>query len=293
MRRSPAPLASASPARRFAAVLALLAGCASGSGDGEGKVGEGADGASAPPDARFLTDVYTWTCRSTVDDSVYQGVYGQSLSLEYAPGAVTSLDLPPAGDCQGDLDMRPRSAGDGGLDIPGLGDSPRWESDTEAGVMDRQGRGYYRDEVFPGERTCLDIEEVLGQGALLTEAGVLTGVRAPVPAGVPAVDYGDLEGRSISFGDELTVSWDDQDWDQSWIQLAREKEGVAFESATCNTTGMTSFTLGAGAWGLLTEELEVQQNALYIGFQRSERTTLDGTEVVAITRAVAVAAVAE
>lgn len=281
------------------ALVAALVGCASGKGSGEDDVGDGGDGADVPADARFLTDVFTWACQEADSGVLYQGVFGQTVSLEYAPGAIKSLDLPSPGSCSADLDMFPRSAGDGALDVPELSSSPRWETDEEAGVMDRLGRGFYRDDVFPGVRSCVDIEDVLGSGARLVDAGVLSGATAPAPLTVPTVQYEGLAGGGgagsvIAFGDEITATWDDEGWDETWLQISREKEGVAFESATCNATGSTEFTIDEGAWGLLTESLEVQQNSLYVGHQRTERSTADdGTDILTITRAIAVAVVAD
>ena len=36
------------------------------------------------------------------------------------------------------------------------------------------------------------------------------------------------------------ASWEAHDWDQVWIQVRREREGVAWESVTCNATGLDS-----------------------------------------------------
>lgn len=275
-------------------LVPMVGACISGKGSAEGLTDDDGDGSAVVADARFLTDVYTWTCQESDGSDLYQGIFGQSYSLEYAPGAVTSLELPSPGTCIDDLNMRPLTAGDGGLDVPDMGDRPRWEALDNQGVMDRLGRGFYRDDVFPGERTCLAIDEVLGGGARLTEAGVLTGVQAPAPVEVPTVSFEGLSGDGIVFGDEITVSWAESDWDEVWISLAREREGVAFESATCNASDRTSFTIGAESWALMTEELEVQQNVLYIGFQRSEwSTTEDGLEVLSTTRAIAIATVSE
>jgi len=88
------------------------------------------------------------------------------------------------------------------------------------------------------------------------------------------------------------VSWGDHGWDEVWVQIAREREGVAWESATCNGSGATELSLKDEAWGLLDPELDVEQNSLYVGFQRSDTFIADdGSAVQTVTRAVAVALV--
>ncbi len=278
------------------ASLALLAACGSGKGEADGDgVGIG-DGDGEIADARFLSDVFTWTCQENDGGATFQGVFGQVISLEYAPGAIDAHTLPDPGACAAGVDMFPRSAGDGALDLPGVSGDPGWVGGGEDGVLQKAGRGFYRDDVFPGVRSCLNITEVLGAGTELIEAGALTGAITPEPVEVPVVEYAGLSTDGglevIRFGDEITVSWGDHAWDEVWVQIAREREGVAWESATCNGTGATEIELGDAAWGLLDPDLEVEQNSLYVGFQRSDRVTAeDGSSVQTVTRAVAVALV--
>src|SRR5262245_57327781 len=98
----------------------LLTGC-----DGGRRGGD-----DAASDARLISNLYTWPCDA--DDGsgemLYAGVYGHTVSLEYAPGALRDLDLPDPGECAYGLDLFPAAAGSGGADIAGVGAvAPSWE----------------------------------------------------------------------------------------------------------------------------------------------------------------------
>jgi len=88
------------------------------------------------------------------------------------------------------------------------------------------------------------------------------------------------------------ASWEENDWDEVWVQIRREREGEAWESVTCNATGDSSFSLNEEIWGLLDESLNVERNNLYVSFQRSAEQELDSGDVgLGLTRAMAVAVV--
>jgi hypothetical protein len=288
-----------SPARGCLAVsMALtlaLSGCASGKGELEG---EGGEGGSVVTDARLLADLYTWQCQEGDFGRQYQGVFGQVVSLEYAPDSLRSLDLPGVGDCVAGLDMFPIDAGADGIEIPGLTGAPRWQTPSNEGVLDEVGLGFYRDDVYPGARTCLDVEELLGSGTTLADAGPLTGAGSPKAKPVPDIDYSGLTvdevtgAQTLDWGAAIDIAWDEHEWEQVWVQIRRERNGEAYESVTCNATGRDGFAIGDEVWGLMTEDLAVEQNNLYVAFQSSKVDELDdGTSIQSTARAMAVALV--
>lgn len=280
--------------------LALLAGlalvaCNKGEG-GEDQLGGGPE-----KDARLVTDVYTWDCIEYTEDGeeLYQGVFGEQVRLQFAPDALPIVPLPSVGGCTAGLNMFPEDAGTGGQDIPDAdADGIQWETDESGGVFTNESAGYWRDDVFEDNRTCNNINDVLLGGTRLVNAGALEGVGTPVPEDVPVVSFSGLSvdsgtgAETIQFGDEITASWEDHDWDSVWIQVRRELEGVAWESVTCNATGLDAFTLDSAVWGQLNEGITVDQNQLYVGFEKSELVeTADGYKVETSIRSMAVAIV--
>lgn len=270
-------------------VLAL-AGCSKGDKSGEG---------SGPErDARFVADVYTWECSSydtggKVED-VWQGAFAQEMFLQYAPDALSSLDPPAAGSCSYQLDMFPEGTS-GGAELNGVS-APRWTTDSATGEMDELGTGFWKDNVSGNVHSCAEVDEVMGNGATLSESGTLDGVATPTPAEVPDVsfDHPDGDSSTIEWGEEVTVSWEEHDWDRVWVQIRREKEGDAYESVTCNVTGDDEWTLSADMWNLLDENLNIEVNNLYVAFEKSdEDITSDGLKVDVVSRSIAVAIVQE
>lgn len=274
-------------------ISALGVGCQTDKDDAE-QMGGGPDA-----DARLLTDVYSWECIDyEAEDPYYKGVFAQVISLQFAPDALPSMRLPSPGGCTAQLNMFPENAGSLGTAIPDLSGDVRWETDVDDGVFSERSAGFYKDDVFEDNRTCNSINNVLLGGTRLVNAGALDGVGTPNPEDIPSVDfsglsYNDSTGvQTIEWGDAVTASWEAHDWDQVWVQVRREREGVAWESVTCNATGLDSFSLGDDVWGQLDETLDVEQNQLYVGFQRSEEViTADGYKVEATIRAMAVALV--
>ncbi|MEC8422988.1 MAG: hypothetical protein VX000_04375, partial [Myxococcota bacterium] len=64
------------------------------------------------------------------------------------------------------------------------------------------------------------------------------------------------------------------------------------ESVTCDATGGDDFAMDDAVWALMDENIQVEQNQLYVAFQRTDSaTTADGLVVETVTRAMAVAIV--
>jgi len=276
------------------AVLALSIGCAAGKSDETDDVGSGGSIGGSVVDARLIADVYTWNCYDPNTDDNYQGAFGQVTTLENAPDGITALDLPAPGNCEANLDMFPEGAGPNGVDIPGLSADPTWESDVDDGKLTKLGTGFYYDDVYPDVRTCYSTDEIMAGGVRLVDAGHLSGIGTPDPAAAPAIDIEGVEdSESLQFGDEATLTWGSHLWDEVFVQVRRVKEGEAWETVTCNATGLDSFDLDNGVWDLMDESLDVQQNNLYVGFQTLDRDMVDGQEVQVATRAIAVSVVQE
>ena len=69
-------------------------------------------GGGPETDARFMADVYTWSCQ--VDDGYgnltnWEGVFDYNLSLQHAPDALPALELPASG-CNAGADLYPTDA---------------------------------------------------------------------------------------------------------------------------------------------------------------------------------------
>ena len=272
--------------------LGLTAAC-----KGNDKSGEG----NGPErDSRFISDVYTWECQGYDTGgttlTTWQGTFGQHMYLQYAPDALGSLSAPSAGSCSKGLDMFPGGSGSGGKDISGLSGNPRWSTDDSSGEMEHKGDGYWVDEVSGNVHSCAEVEDVLGSGASLTDAGDLSGSSTPAPGAVPEVEFEHPDGNeaTIEWAEEVEASWGDHGWDQVWVQIRREREGDAWESVTCNVSDADSYTLSADMWALFDESINIETNNLYIAFQNSdEQTTSSGLKVEVVTRAIAVAVVQE
>jgi len=282
---------------RTLSIMLALSACASGKGELEGD-DVGGDGGVVITDARLISDVLTWTCQEGDGGALYQGVFGQVVTLEHAPDSLRSLELPDKGDCTYGLDMFPANAGALATDIADLTGNPTWETDSVSGTLSHQGAGYYRDDVFPSARTCQEVSEVAGGGIRLTNAGGFTGAASPEPEEVPEVAFDGLSedpttgAEYLAWGTELVTSWGEHDWEEVWVQIRREREGEAWESVTCNATGMDSLTLDDQVWDLMDESLEVDQNNVYVAFQSSNKKTMDDRSTIqATTRTLAVAVV--
>jgi len=258
----------------------------------------GADfGAGPDKDARFVADMYTWQCEEG-GTNFYEGVYAFNVSLEVAPDALVPRSLPAPGGCSADLSMFGLDPNSVGEDIPEITDEPRWETDADSGELEHLDVGYYYDEVFDNVHNCTTAQSLLAGGTHLLDAGAITSAVTPDPGDIEDVTlsvYGDDEGYTetgFTFGDEIDIDWDVEGWDETWIQIRRERELEAWETVTCNATGMDEFTLGSEVWDLMTEDLPVEVNNVYVAFQNTAVLTMeDGQKVEVATRAMHVAVV--
>lgn len=248
-------------------------------------------GGGAPPDARLYADVYTWECEDSTTYELYEGVFAFRLSLEYAPDALADRDLPSSG-CARGLDLFPGDAGARAEDIPDVS-RPAWNTGEIEGSLTRESTGFYYENAYENQSSCTAAADLLADGTTLSDAGVFSGAKAPVPGSVGAVEIaGEVDEQTgIPFGAEVTASWEASGWDRAWVQVRREKDGGLVESVTCAADG-DSYTLEDDAWALLNDALEVDVTNLYVAFQsEGGSTTEDGQKIVTYTRAMHVAVV--
>lgn len=252
-------------------------------------------GGGPEPDARLIADLYTWECNIQEDEEIvsWEGAFSYNVSMQYAPDALPSLDLPASG-CNAGADIFPGDAGTGAQDLPD--GTPDWyNTDDFNGTFDQDGTGFYFEDVFSNQRTCTRVEEILGDGTKLANAGSFSGARTPTPGELASISItgADIDATTgLPFGSELDVAWESTDWDATWVQIRREQGGSLVEAATCNTTGDTTFSVDSDVWDLLHDTVVVDVTNLYVGTQSTSTiTTDDGQEIELITRMMHIAVV--
>lgn len=273
--------------RRASLLIAtmLIVGCKGGSFD----VGSGAE-----TDGRLTSDVYTWDCTS--EDGDWMGVFGFDVTLEWVPDAIYDRSLPSPGQCTQGLSMFALDAGYSGDDIPDAKSNPRWRTAADSGRFDEVWSGLWRDEVDANVMGCGPVEDTIVDGVEIYDAGVMNGARTPQAGDVALVE---INGESTSefetgfeFGEEIDVTWEASGWDETFVQVRRVKDWVAYDSVICNTTGEDGFVVDDEVWGMLNEELNVDYNYLYVAFQNTEQWESEyGQKVDVTTRGLHVAGV--
>jgi hypothetical protein len=259
------------------------------SDDGLVELGGGPEG-----DARLTADVYTWEC-TDLNDGLWEGVYGFTVALEYAPDGVQDRELPEAGNCTGDLSMFPMDAGNAGSDIPGSDGDPGWSTSTEQGEMESMADGFWYDNALENNHSCFLPEEIVSSGIELTDAASLSGAVTPAAGTLGTVLLGGGEHTgALEFGEDMEVSWDASGWDETWIQVRMEREGQSWGTVTCNATGFESFNVDNRVWSKLNGDLNVEYINLYVGFQNNGiHESESGIKVETVTRAIHVEVVNE
>jgi hypothetical protein len=253
-------------------------------------------GAGPEPDARLMADVFTWNCE-TLDEfgdveEAWLGVLAFEVALQYAPDGLEENNFPGPGNCAVDVVLFPRDAGDSGAAIPDIDDEPDWTGATRSGELTDQGHGFYIDEVTEDYLGCSLAEEALSEGVELSDAAALDGATTPAAGSLTAVSFDPESAGGLNYGDEVVVDWDVADWDTSWIQVRQERDGEAWFSVTCNTTGESNFTLDPQVWDLLNPEFTSDVINLYVGFQNSDDQVTDADQrVYTYSRAIQVAVV--
>lgn len=261
-------------------VLGCLAGCKK-DVDESLYVGQGVG-----VDARLTSDAYTWACTNFEGSDDWAGVYGFDISLEFVPDAVPSRALPPVGSCSYGLAMFAADSLVSGQAIPDAAEEPIWTTLDREGSLRQTLDGLYTDEVFDGVLSCESVDDVVSGGVELSDAGVVNGVIGPVAGEVYTVEATGGYDVGIPFGTEVELEWEVEGWQESFVHVRRSRDEVAYETVTCNTTGMSEFEIDDAVWSLLDESLTVDRNFLYVGFQNvSTLETLYGQKMDLETRA--------
>ncbi len=255
-------------------------------------------GAGPEPDARLVADVFTWKCAdfdsSGKVESEWLGVLAFEVALQYAPDGLEEDSFPAPGDCAADVVLFPRDAGESGSSIPDIDDEPDWAGATRSGELADEGHGFYIDEVTEDYLGCAEAEEALSEGVTLSDAGSLDGATTPGAGTLTDVTFDPDPSEGVAFGDEIDVEWDVEDWDTTWIQVRQERDGEAWFSVTCNTTGETEFTLDNAVWDLLESTFNSDVINLYVGFENGDEQVTDADQrVFTYSRAIHVAVVQE
>ena len=259
-------------------MMMFLFACGGGKDTTEDGSGDGDDDSGRfIKDGRLIADVFTWECLAK--DSTYPGVYAHKVSLEYAPNALRSLDLPAPGDCAYGLDMFPTNAGAGGSNIDGIASQPEWETDYFDGELELMATGFWFDDVLGNEHLCQEAEDRLEGGTSLLDAGILSGLTTPIPSDIPEITYSGFD-TVIEFGEDISISWSEHEWEQVWIQLRRESGSDVVESVTCNVSGELGFNIDSDIWSLLDSDLNVEKNNLYVAFQRAETMETNDEQII-------------
>ncbi len=256
-------------------------------------------GSGAELDARFVSDVYTWQCEAKGYDN-WEGIYALNVSLEYVPDGLVPRELGAIGGCTSGLTMFGMDEDSTGADIPDIDDEPRWQAGEESGELGWIETGFYYDEAYEDQHRCDEAEQQLISGTELTGAGALTGAITPDPGIMNDVTL-TVEGKDavdsetgFDFGDAIFIEWEAAEWDETWIQIRRERDGVAWETVTCNASGLTEFWMDEEKWDLLDENVPAEVNNVYVAFQNTaEQTMADGQRVIVATRAMHVAVVSD
>jgi hypothetical protein len=260
--------------RASLALVLALTGCNKGTID----LGLGTE-----TDARLTSDAYTWDCQGV--DVHWMGVLAFDISLEYVPDNLDARELPAKGTCEAGVSMFAMDTLTGGTDLPGVTTPSWWSTEDWNGRLPRRITGLYYDKVFDNMLTCQPVSEIVSGGIELTDAGTLSGAITPSAGNVFDVSS-DADKSAIQFGEEVLITWDATGWDESFVQARREIHGDAVETVTCNTTGLTEFTVDDDLWDLLDPTIDNAISFFYVGFRNAGLVeTAGGQKVQTETRA--------
>ena len=254
-------------------LLAGLGGCTLLGGDTE------TDTDPPPPiTARLVADAIMQDCRWTEED--WLGVESLSITLHHRSEGAPDITVPAPGTCVTGVELFAEEVLARGDDIPGLDGRPRYDSPQASGQLTALTPGLWHSDAFVAPERCGTLEESVGEGVVLVDAGVLTDLGSPAAptfstAAADGARFADVRG--VQRGQELTLTWEAEGWDGAFVQIRREHEGELREVITCGAAG-GSFTLDDTAWGLANDALLADDNRIYLGLVREELVeTVDGS----------------
>lgn len=243
-----------------------------------------------PLTARFAADAYLQDCDWSGD--YWFGVETLKLTLEHDLDGHRQRALPATGTCVDGLRLFAEEELQSGDELPGLFGRPLWEGPLGSGSLRDVVPGLWHADAFHSPDRCGTIEESLGEGMGLTEAGIMSGVDTPSPGGLTVatadgVRFSD-HPRGVQVGDEVRLAWEADGWDDVFVQVRRLHDGEARQTITCGAAGLASFTLGDDVWDLVNDAVFAQETQVYVGFQREAEIELpDGSaRATVVTRAI-------
>lgn len=240
-----------------------------------------------PITARFAADAVLQDCYWGGEHWV--GVQSLNLTLEHRLDGAVSRELPAPGTCTSDVELYAEQSLDGGDPVPGLASRPAWEVQEERGRLPVLVPGLWHGGVFSSPERCGTLDESVGAGVELTDAGTLSGLMTPAvePFLEPTIDGVRFEAHEgVDTGDVAELAWQAEGWDAAFVQIWREHEGEVREIITCGVSG-TAFTIDDTAWDVANDSLIAESNRVVLGVVREDIETLDSGEarVLLTTRA--------
>lgn len=241
----------------------------------------GKDDGSEAVDARLIVETFTWTCLVNRDeDQPFPGVPLQRVSLELAPGAITDLAIPAAGDCERNAVTAPQITGEGreNGDLPA---SMAWGNSLVSGELSQEGAGFWK-----GEKEILSCHPPETMAVVsLSGADSLAGITSPAPSSW-WIHYEGGPEDGLDHGEEIPLSWTGSGWDDAWVTIERIKREEVWESVTCGLGTDTNETVtDSRMWDLMDDSLVADANELYLTLAYSEVHELDdGTQLEVQTR---------
>jgi hypothetical protein len=264
---------------RVTALLGLL-GCAGGEAD--------TDLAPPPLAARYVADAVLRDC--TWSGERWYGVRQLALTLEHDLDGLDLRELPPPGACTEGVELYAEEAFIEGDPLPDGADRPRWSGPPGGGVLPEVLPGLWHATAFTAPERCGTLEQTVGGGFSLDEAGPFTGIATPPSLTLPeatadGVRFGDRD--PVSVGESVDLAWEADGVDVAFVQIRRLHEGQIRQTITCTPSEPGRFTLDDTAWDLADDGILAGQTAVRLGLSRRVEQTLDdgSARVLVRTRA--------
>ncbi|MFK7928505.1 MAG: hypothetical protein AB8H79_09960 [Myxococcota bacterium] len=247
----------------------------------------GTDDVDLPPPpitARFSADAILQDCYWGGES--WLGVESLRLTLEHRLEGAVSRDVPAPGTCTSDVELYAEQALDGGDPVPGLSERPGWTGPEGSGRLPVVVPGLWHGDAFAMAERCGILEDTVGDGVELTDAGSLSGFVTPA---VQSIENSLADGvlfedhAPVLDGDTVALTWDAEGWDRAFVQVWREYNGEVREIITCGVQG-DAFTIDDAVWSVTNDNLITTDNRLVVGVVRDEVVELpDGSARVQLS----------
>ena len=141
------------------------------------------------------------------------------------------------------------------------------------------------------EHTCETPDSILQYPLTLSNANQFSNISTDTATNIPFVSFSGYDSV-INFGDTVEASWNNTEWERSWVSLQRVKDGEVFETVVCNVSDDSSFAVSDSIWNMFDEDLVVDYHNLYVGFEkRTMETAANGDVIEVLTRVITVAVI--